>query len=165
MNKNLIERLNSTQLKELQLISSMIAKGESSDTLKASWNNFLKNSKEDIEIPKNGEAKLDIHELMQYVLTRSYEEMSEDLKYHTKKVKYFNELREQIRENISKLRKTKHDYISSQEEILSTIANDDQAANIDLQNMLQKQTQTMQTISNVSKMLQDTAKAVIRNIR
>jgi hypothetical protein len=37
-------------------------------------------------------------------------------------------------------------------------------ANIDLQNALQKQQQTMQTMSNVSKMLHDTAMAVIRKI-
>ncbi len=33
MGTNLKERLNAAQLKELQLISSMIAKGEPSDTL------------------------------------------------------------------------------------------------------------------------------------
>jgi hypothetical protein len=37
-------------------------------------------------------------------------------------------------------------------------------ANIDLQNQLQKQQQTLQTMSNVSKMLHDTAMAVIRKI-
>jgi hypothetical protein len=40
----------------------------------------------------------------------------------------------------------------------------EQMANIDLQNALQKQQQTMQTMSNVSKMLHDTAMAVIRKI-
>ncbi len=39
-----------------------------------------------------------------------------------------------------------------------------QQANIDLQNALQKQQQTLQTMSNVSKMLHDTAMAVIRKI-
>lgn len=37
-------------------------------------------------------------------------------------------------------------------------------ANIDLQNQLQKQQQALQTMSNVSKALHDTAKAVIRKI-
>ncbi|MCH8063555.1 MAG: phage tail protein, partial [Chloroflexi bacterium] len=47
---------------------------------------------------------------------------------------------------------------------LSSIGDDAQLANIDLQNSLQKQQQILQTISNVSKMLHDTAMAVIRKI-
>ena len=47
---------------------------------------------------------------------------------------------------------------------LSSVGDDSQLANIDLQNNLQKQQQILQTISNVSKMLHDTAMAVIRKI-
>lgn len=54
--------------------------------------------------------------------------------------------------------------ITRYEEKLSTIGDDAQLANIDLQNMLQKQQQTIQMLSNVSKMLSDTALAVIRKI-
>jgi hypothetical protein len=50
------------------------------------------------------------------------------------------------------------------EERLATVGDDAQLANIDLQNMLQKQQQTLQMISNISKMLHDTAMAVVRNI-
>ena len=50
------------------------------------------------------------------------------------------------------------------EEKLSSIGEDAQLANIDLQNQLQKQQQTLQTMSNVSKMLHDTAMNVIRNM-
>ena len=57
-----------------------------------------------------------------------------------------------------------YNYIKDLEERLSTIGDDAQLANIDLQNMLQKQQQTLQTISNVSKMLHDTAMAIIRKI-
>ena len=41
---------------------------------------------------------------------------------------------------------------------------DAQLANIDLQNVLQKQQQTLQTMSNVSKALHDTAMAIIRKM-
>jgi hypothetical protein len=51
------------------------------------------------------------------------------------------------------------------EEKLSSVGDDAQLANIDLQNSLQKQQQTLQTMSNVSKMLHDTAKAIIQNMR
>ena len=50
------------------------------------------------------------------------------------------------------------------EEKLNSIGDDAQLANVDLQNMLQKQQQTLQMLSNISKMLYDTALAVIRKI-
>ena len=54
--------------------------------------------------------------------------------------------------------------IKNLEEHLSGVGDDAQLANIDLQNSLQKQQQTLQTMSNVSKMLHDTAMAIIRKI-
>ena len=45
---------------------------------------------------------------------------------------------------------------------LNTIGDDAQRANIDLQDVLQKQQQTLQMMSNISKMLSDTAMSVIR---
>lgn len=50
------------------------------------------------------------------------------------------------------------------EERLNTIGDDAQLANVDLQNILQKQQQTLQMMSNISKMLYDTATSVIRKM-
>ncbi|MHA1111690.1 MAG: hypothetical protein ACTSRE_11350 [Promethearchaeota archaeon] len=50
------------------------------------------------------------------------------------------------------------------EEELKKAGDDGQLANIDLQNALQKQQQTIQMLSNVSKMLHDTSMAIIRKI-
>ena len=48
-------------------------------------------------------------------------------------------------------------------EAMKEVGDDDaQLANIDLQNMLQKQQQTLQMMSNISKVLHDTAMALIR---
>ena len=48
---------------------------------------------------------------------------------------------------------------------LDAVEDDDaQLANVNLQNVLQKQQQTLQMMSNVSKMLYDTATSVIRHI-
>ncbi len=47
---------------------------------------------------------------------------------------------------------------------LNSVSDDAQLANVDLQNMLQKQQQTLQMLSTISKMLYDTALAVIRKI-
>ncbi len=54
--------------------------------------------------------------------------------------------------------------IARWEEQLASIGDDAQLANIDLQNVLQKQQQTLQMMSNISKMLHDTAMAVIRKM-
>ena len=62
--------------------------------------------------------------------------------------------------------KAEHEaYIQGLEELLNSVGDDAQLANVDLQNMLQKQQQTMQQMSNISKMLHDTAKAMIQNMR
>lgn len=55
-------------------------------------------------------------------------------------------------------------YIKELEQQLNTIGDDAQLANVDLQNALQKQQQTLQTMSNISKMLHDTAMSVIRKM-
>ena len=47
---------------------------------------------------------------------------------------------------------------------LGSAADDSQLANIDLQNQLQKQQQIVQMLSNTSKLVHDTATAVIRKI-
>jgi hypothetical protein len=56
------------------------------------------------------------------------------------------------------------DDIKTWEDKLNSIGDDAQLANVDLQNMLQKQQQTLQMMSNISKALHDTAMAVIRKM-
>ena len=55
--------------------------------------------------------------------------------------------------------------IAKWQQKLATIGDDAQLANIDLQNSIQKQAQTIQILSNIMKTLHDSAMAVIRNIR
>ncbi|MGZ8702110.1 MAG: hypothetical protein ACXWZY_07440 [Gaiellaceae bacterium] len=54
--------------------------------------------------------------------------------------------------------------IEKWEEKLAATGDDAQLANVDLQNVLQKQQQTLQMMSNISKMLYDTRQSVIRRI-
>ena len=54
--------------------------------------------------------------------------------------------------------------IKGLEEKLSGVGDDAQLANVDLQNVLQKQQQTLQMMSNISKMLHDTALSIIRKM-
>jgi len=58
-----------------------------------------------------------------------------------------------------------NDYIKKLEEAVSNTGDDAQFANIDLQNMLQHQQQVLQMMSNILKMIHDTARAIIRNLK
>ncbi len=62
----------------------------------------------------------------------------------------------QIKASMDKQKPTMQDKLNS--------AGDAQLANVDLQNQLRQQQQTLQMMSNISKMMHDTAMAVIRNI-
>ena len=55
-------------------------------------------------------------------------------------------------------------YLRALDQTMQRTAEDTQLANVDLQNILQKQQQTLQMMSNISKMLHDTAMSVIRKI-
>jgi hypothetical protein len=55
-------------------------------------------------------------------------------------------------------------YVENLEEKLQTTGDDAQLANVDLQNALQQQQQTLQMMSNISKMLHDTAMSIIRKL-
>ena len=90
---------------------------------------------------------------------REYQRSSERLRHKERAVAH----RESI-ETIREVAKNIDAEIVNWEKELSAAGDDAQLANIDLQNMLQKQQQTLQTISNVSKTLHDTAMAIIRKI-
>ncbi len=55
-------------------------------------------------------------------------------------------------------------YVEALEDKLNTTGDDAQLANVDMQNALQRQQQTLQMMSNISKMLHDTAMSIIRKI-
>ena len=69
-----------------------------------------------------------------------------------------------LKPGIDGLKKSFEDEIKKWEEKLNSVGDDAQLANVDLQNVLQKQQQTLQMMSNISKMLFDTAQSVIRKL-
>ncbi len=158
---------------------------------------------------------MDVNALVQFVLREAYMENTKDLHFYAQKVRFYNDLKKLVREELTKAREhlskqagkkpednltsnytsmefptepkfdqatgamVPHDpqsstslknkeeletYIKNLEEKLNSIGDDAQLANVDLQNMLQKQQQTLQMMSNISKMLHDTAMAIIRKI-
>jgi len=56
------------------------------------------------------------------------------------------------------------EHLKSLEDAMNSVGDDAQLANIDLQNCLQRQQQTLQMMSNISKTLHDVAMSIIRNM-
>jgi len=190
--------LTSAQRSELTAIGLGIKTSGASAALQSRWSNFI------ADMASQGGA-VDANALVEAVLREAYLQNTEDLRFYAEKVKFFNELKKQIRTELTNARSvlaqnasntnlssayTKQqfsvtfyggaptsssggscttkaqleDYIKGLEEKLNSVGDDAQLANVDLQNMLQKQQQTLQMMSNISKMLNDTALAVIRKI-
>jgi hypothetical protein len=104
-----------------------------------------------------GGGAIDPNALVQHVLRESYQQSTEDLKLYAEKVRGFNDAKQAFREALEGLRE-------GDAGKLAGVGDDAQLANVDLQNVLQKQQQTLQMMSNISKMLHDTAQAVIRKM-
>jgi hypothetical protein len=109
----------------------------------------------------------DVNGLVQWVLRESYTSTTEDLRFFAEKVKYFNEAKKQVRDELHRARAALGEvdlHIKSLEDKLNSVGDDAQLANVDLQNTLHKEQQTLQMLSNMSKSLHDTAKSLIRKI-
>ena len=120
---------------------------------------------------------VDPNALVQHVLRESYLQTTEDLKFYAEKVKAFNEAKKELRQAVAEVRggaveaaaglrggSAVEAEIAKWEEKLAGVGDDAQLANVDLQNVLQKQQQVLQMMSNISKMLYDTAESVIRKM-
>ena len=99
----------------------------------------------------------------EYKLNKDLYNLIEKASKRNPRLKKDRAVKNQLKRAKETLDKTKR-AIKNWEDELSSIGEDAQLANIDLQNALQKQQQTLQTMSNVSKLLHDTAMAVIRKI-
>ena len=153
-------QLPESQQVEIRYIASKIGTGGAPETVIPQWEGFIQNTKASSEELTCG----GINQLVQIVLQEAYSTQSADLVFMAEKVRYFDEQKQAIREQITTMREMADKFISDLEEQLATVGEDAQLANIDLQNMLQKQQQTMQLMSNMSKMMHDTAMAVVRKM-
>jgi hypothetical protein len=217
--KKYIDSLSPAQLQGLQGVTSAFTAAVTSnsgrpsanieipDALQSRWGDFISQKGGGKQLPT------DVNALVQWVLRESYMETTKDLYFYAEKVKFFNNCKKSIRDEMSRARDemvkyagkedteavnppftpaavatdfvgsteasagaataaeppatTKGEldaYIQKMEEKLNSVGDDAQLANVDLQNILQKQQQTIQMMSNISKMLNDTALAIIRKI-
>lgn len=65
---------------------------------------------------------------------------------------------------IVKTEQERQDYLRYLQAKLNAVGDDAQSANVDLQNVMQKQQQLLDMISNIGKLLNDTAMETIRKI-
>lgn len=154
------------------VISSAIKKDLAS--LKRNWQSFVSSQ-------KAGSIPSDINEIIGYVIKKSYLDPSTELSFFAQRVLFYNDQKQQIRENLSDLRTSirqcqesgcshqtmtkMNDFLTQLEGQMSSIGEDAQLAMIDLQSAMQNSNQVMQLISNVAKSMHDTAKAIIQNMR
>jgi hypothetical protein len=160
--------LTLSQARKLNRVIEALRSGES-ELVEREWRAFIENQ-------VNGGGAIDSNALVQQVLREAYLSATEDLRFYAEKVRYFNQAKKQIREALAhagavqatlttaSLKSEMEAHIKKLEEQLNGVGDDAQLANVDLQNVLQKQQQTLQMMSNISKMLYDTAQSVIRKM-
>jgi hypothetical protein len=125
---------------------------------------------------KGNTVPVDLNSLISFVLRDSYLKQNKDLYFYTSKVKHLSEKKKELRSYVKDLRDMRRgasvglasdmdEMITKLEDDLQTIGDDAQLAMLDLQNALNRQAQLMQMMSNMCKMMHDTAMAIIRNMR
>lgn len=155
----ILARLSPEQRREVRHLAIDIANQRRLSSIQNNWAALVKELQAESTV-------VDINGLVQLVLHESYEETRADIEEQAAKVQRYNEMKSRVRSQIEQSRAQQREasQIVTMEAVQSTIGDDAQLANIDLQNQLQKQQQTLQTMSNVSKMLHDTAMAIIRKV-
>ena len=156
--------LNNQQLKQVKVMARQLLTPSSSSASQRQWTALIR----ELKARNLLHSSRDVHALVQWVMRQTYLENISSLKHYAAKVRAFNEQKKRLRQELTRARQQSKsqgkDYIDSLEQKLATVGDDAQLANIDLQNSLQKLQQILQTMSNVSKMLHDTAMAIIRKI-
>ncbi|MBN2315999.1 MAG: hypothetical protein JXM79_18880 [Sedimentisphaerales bacterium] len=167
--RDVVSYLNTNQKRTMQSVIRLL-KAKNTPAAQREWNSLIGSFKDSL-------TPIDLNELIQYVLRQSYMESNRDLQFYAAKVRHMNEQKQAIRDYLQSLREMQDgmsskavledlkNAIDAAEEKLNSIGDDAQLANINLQNAIQKQQQLIQILSNMSKVLHDTAMAVIRNMK
>lgn len=123
----------------------------------------------------------DVNALVAWVLREAYMETSAELRYYAQKADHYDEQKRETRDQLSSVEEFRSSLPPSCQEFsdlcelvddtevwidvlglqLDGLEEDAELANVDLQNVLQKQQQTVQSMSNAAKMLHDTAMTII----
>ena len=144
------------------------------------WSDFIRSI-------KNNRIPLDINSVLLWTLRQAYLETNKDLSFFASKVKFFNDLKKTLRDELDEVERlwgekecqaappgtacsldavccNMERLISALQDQLQTVGDDAQLANVDLQNWLQKQQQILQNFSNIAKLMYDTTTTIIRKV-
>jgi hypothetical protein len=137
----------------------------------AKWENFA------AQRATGDVSAYDVGALVEFALREAYQQNVADIAFFADKVKFFNAQKKDIRAQLDKVwedrkqnglsdqqKENLDTKISQLEERLNSVGDDAQLANVDLQNNLQRMQQTLQMMSNISKVMHDTALNTIRKI-
>jgi hypothetical protein len=160
--------LNANQKRSLMTVITQLKRNDLKSA-KQVWQGFISGLKGD-SIP------VDLNSLISFVLRDSYLKQNKDLYFYASRVTYLNGKNKELRNYLKDMRDMRRgasvelasdmdEIINELEDDLQTIGDDAQLAMLDLQNALNRQAQLMQMMSNICKMMHDTAMAIIRNMR
>jgi hypothetical protein len=103
MGVNLREKLSPDKLKELEIVSSMIARGESLAAIQNAWKNFLTDSGLQFEPQGTAEREAEMRELVDSVIHDSIRESNEDKKYYLQKTEEYNAIGDALSDYMHRL--------------------------------------------------------------
>jgi len=123
-------------------------------------------------------SPIDSFALIHWVIRQSYLEQIDELRFMADSVKYFNSQKNAIRESIRRARAYRgllkklnqptaviDSEIESLNAYVARLGDDAQLRQLELQQALQRQTQIIQSISNIMKIWNDAIKAIISNFK
>ena len=131
-------------------IGERLRQGASFDEIRRDWEGLVSRSD-----PSNVDG------LVQLVMREGYLDEVQAHRRAAERAQRTNERERELREERSRLREGPREIDAE----LAQMNDDSELASIDLQNVLHKQQQTLQTMSNLSKQMHDTAKAIIQKIQ
>ena len=123
-------------------------------------------------------SPIDSFALIHWVIRQSYLEQIDELRFMADSVKYFNSQKNAIRESIRRARAYRgllkklnqptaviDSEIESLNAYVARLGDDAQMRQLELQDLLQKHTQIIQSISNIMKVFNDAIKGIIANFK
>ncbi len=150
---------------QLRQIARMTVQRESPAAIKKAWKSYIESSTSGLTMPEALDKFSVIWAGFQESLNSQQAGMAKELQAKRERVKSHEADRKKIAREMEAVRAAYDKRMKVLQAKLDAIGDDAQLANVDLQNALQKQQQTLQMISTISKSLNDTAMAVIRKIR
>jgi hypothetical protein len=177
---------------DIKMLGSMIARGESNEVILRKWKAMLVGANDqNMDINALVQSVMKEAYLQQ---TEDLKQYQEKVQYFNETKKKIRDEQDKVRKatitsgsaplrkmniavgkgtptitfpqnaGIVKTEQERQDYVRYLEDKLNAVGDDAQLANMDLQNALQKQQQLVQMISQISKLLNDTAMQTIRKI-